>query len=232
MANRLDSMLDPRWIKFNKRKCNCCILCLPGRGNHGIELAKVYKKIGLNALIIGITPRSRCWYPMPNGINDQEAAIAGLEPAVMEVEKIVDKIGTKYGIQRKNIVLVGYSAGAVIGLLTSMYSASPFGCVVSHAGAILDPDMVPPCKDHRPILLTHSRDDIIFEWHERYLPMLTSLQDNDYTVYTATEEHCGHGVTSRQFKIAKRFIETIMRTNDNSSSILSGWKTTPCEEDN
>ena len=225
-------LIESRWIKFNKRKRNCCVLCLPGRGSHGIELAKIYKKLGVNALIIGVTPISRCWYPMPNGINDQEAAIAGLEPAVVQVEEIVTKIENKYHIPRSRIALVGYSAGAVIGLLTSMYSNSPFGCVVAHAGAILDPAMVPPCGEHCPILLTHSRDDIIFEWQERYLPMLESLQNNGYSVYTATEEDCGHGITGRQFKIAKRFIETIIRPNDYLTSVVSGRETTPCEEDN
>ena len=221
-------LLDPRWIKFNKRKRKHCVLCLPGRGSHGIELAKIYKTMGLKTLIIGVTPISRCWYPMPNGVGDQEAAIAGLEPAIMAVEQVVNKIWQRYGIPRSEIALVGYSAGAVVGLLTAMYSHDPFACVVSHAGAILDPAMVPHCQfPGCPILLTHSRDDIIFEWQERYLPMLESLQNNGYNVYTATEADIGHGITNRQFKIAKRFIEKILNINDYSPSIVSRRETTP-----
>jgi predicted esterase len=185
---------------------------LPGRGDHGIELAKIYKKLKLNALIIGVTPVSRCWYPMPNGVGDQDAAIAGLEIAVSTVEKIVKKIENRYQISRKMIALIGYSAGAVVGLLTAMYSNSCFGCVVAHAGAILDTDMVPKCYFKEcPILLTHSRDDVIFEWHERYLPMLAALQNKNYRVYTATENDYGHGVSLRQFVISKRFIETVLK---------------------
>ena len=171
--------------------------------------------MGLNALIIGITPIGRCWYPMPNGAGDQEAAIAGLEPAVTAVENVVNRIEQRYQIPRDKIALVGYSAGAVVGLLTAMYSSVPFGCVVSHAGAILDTDMVPACQFKScPILLTHSRDDIIFDWQERYLPMLETLQNNGYTVYTATEMDVGHGITNRQFRIAKRFIEAVLFQGD------------------
>ena len=224
-------MIDPRWIKFNKRKRNYCILCLPGRGNHGIELAKVYKKIGLEALIIGVTPTARCWYPMPNGMGDQEAAIAGLEPAVNAVERIVAKIGERYGIAKRDIVLAGYSAGAVVGLLTAMYSKTPFACVVSHSGAILDTDMVPKCQfEECPILLTHSRDDIIFDWNERYIPMLEVLQNNDYPVYTVTEPDFGHGISSRQFMITKRFIESIFKDENYTSGVISGRETTPSQE--
>jgi phospholipase/carboxylesterase len=205
-------LIDPHWIKFNKRKRNHCILCLPGRGNHGIELARIYKLLGLNALIIGITPKNREWYPMPNGVGDQELAIEGLEPARIAVEHIVNKIWQRYGISRDKIALVGYSAGAVVGLLTSMYSHAPFGCVVSHAGAILDPAMVSECQfPECPILLAHSQDDIIFDWQERYLPMLESLQNNGYRVYTTTETNAGHGITERQFKISKRFIEESLK---------------------
>lgn len=208
-------LLDPRWIKFNKRKRNCCILCLPGRGCHGLELARIYKMMGLNALIIGITPMSRCWYPMPNGISDQEAAIAGLEPARNAVEEVVQKIEERYGITKNNIALVGYSAGAVIGLLTACYSSSPFGCVVAHAGAVLDPDMIPICQfPQSPILLTHSMDDIVFEWNERYVPMLETLQINGYKVYTATEANAGHSISNRHLKISRRFIQTVLKIHD------------------
>ena len=229
MEYNLIPQLDPHWIKFNKRKRNCCILCLPGRGNHGIELAKIYKMLGINALIIGVTPLGRCWYPMPNGVYDQQAAIDGLEPAVIEVEKVVKKIEQRWQIPRNKIAISGYSAGAVVGLLAAMYSDEPFGCVVSHAGAILDTQMVPVSKSDCPILLTHSKDDVIFDWRERYLPMLEALQQNGYRVYTATEVDCGHGVSSRQFRITKRFLENILKPNDYFSSVLSGRETTPSE---
>ena len=202
------NLIDRHWIRFNKRKRNHCILCLPGRGNHGIELARIYKLMGLNALIIGVTPAMRQWYTQPNGVKDQEAAVNGLELAVTEIEKVIKKIEQRYGITRNKITLSGYSAGGVMALLVGMYSSLLFNCVVSHSGAILDTDMVPICKFSQcPILLTHSQDDIIFDWQERYLPMLESLQINGYPVYTATETDIGHGVSKRQFLISKRFIE-------------------------
>jgi predicted esterase len=179
--------------------------------------------MGLNALIIGITPVGRCWYPMPNGVGDQEAAIAGLEPARIAVEEVVKKIEEKYSIPKNRIVLVGYSAGAVVGLLTAAYSDKPFGCVVAHAGAVLDPDMIPVCQfPQSPILLTHSLDDLVFEWNERYVPMLETLQSNNYKVYTATDANSGHMISNRHLKISKLFIKTVLKINDCRPSVLPG----------
>jgi predicted esterase len=66
-----------------------------------------------------------------------------------------------------------------------------FPAIISHAGAILEPSSVPPCKKDTPFLLIHNQNDDVFDWHERYLPMKYSLVNNGYHV-KCVEKECGN----------------------------------------
>jgi predicted esterase len=200
--------LEQRWIKYNNSNADSCILVLPGRSNHAMEIACVYRDMGVKSLIIGITPTIRSWYPMPNGIYDQDAAVEGIKPAVGVIEEVVQIIETKKGIPRNRIILVGHSAGAVMAIMTAVYSPQPFGAVISHCGAILNVNDVPECQcPETAFLLTHSRDDLIFDWHERFVPMFQTLQEKNYKVYTAIAKDASHCITERQFELGKYLIE-------------------------
>ncbi|MCK9458621.1 MAG: alpha/beta hydrolase [Proteobacteria bacterium] len=204
--------LEKRWIKYNKWNHDSCVLCLPGRGNHGQELASAYKRQGVKSFIVGITPTIRSWYPMPNGINDQEEAVKGVMPAMAVIEEVLKLIENKRGIPRNRIVLVGHSAGAVMAIMTAVMSPTPFAGVISHNGAILDPEAVPQCNcPDTPFFLAHSRDDLIFEWQERFIPMFTALKNKGYKIYTDIEKDAGHCVTRRQFQIGKYLIEACLK---------------------
>ena len=199
--------LERHWIKYNKWSRDSCVLCLPGRGNHGRELAAIYKHMGIQSFIVGITPEIRSWYPMPNGINDQTEAVRGIAPAIQIIEKVLSAIENKRGIPRNKIVLLGHSAGAVMAIMTAVLSPRPFAGVISHSGAILDLGLIPQCAcPNTPFLLTHSRDDIIFEWNERFIPMLTTLKEKGYRVYTDIEKDAGHCIVDRQFELGAYFI--------------------------
>jgi len=204
--------LEGRWVKYNKWNKESCLLCLPGRCNHALELAYAYHKIGLRSFIIGITPIIRSWYPMPNGVGDQQEAIDGILPAVKVIEEVIKIIETKVGIPRSKIVLAGHSAGAVMAIMVGALSSSPFAGIISHCGAILDPEMLPNCRcSNTPFLLTHSKDDFIFEWHERFMPMFTTLKENKYRVYTVIDKEAGHCITDRQLELSKLFIEEVTK---------------------
>ena len=201
--------LEQRWIKYNNNpNADSCVLVLPGRSNHAGEIASVYRDMGVKSLIIGITPTIRSWYPMPNGINDQSAAVEGIKPAIGVIEEVIQTIETKKGIPRNRMILSGHSAGAVMAIMTAIYSPQPFAAVISHCGAVLNVDDIPECQCPETVfLLTHSRDDLIFDWYERFVPMFATLKEKKYKVYTAIAKDAGHCITERQFELSKYLIE-------------------------
>jgi predicted esterase len=174
-------MID-RILRVRKKPLGC-ILCLPGREDTGRNLAEIYKGAELRqTMIVGMTPKYE-WYPAPNGPNDQTEAIAGLSGAVEMVEKVLTKIRKGFGVKKEQVVLVGFSAGAVVALETFARSKYPFAAVVCHSGAILDHENFPHCKFTTvPVFATHCQDDTVFSCKERFWPMCDTL------------EHCGYNL--------------------------------------
>lgn len=207
--------LDRKWIVLNRQKNpKTCILCLPGRGSHAGELCRIYSQhLYLNDhLIVGITPIQRYWYPMPNGVWDQEEAVAGQMYAIKIIEWVASYIEQNFSIPRSHIIMTGHSAGAVMAVLMAAYSQTAFAGVISHCGAILSPETFPICRHPSTnFLLTHCKDDFIFEWFERYVPMVNALRERGYAVWTAEENEGSHCITDRQIELSKYFVDACFK---------------------
>lgn len=192
-------MLDFRWtILTSKEKPTSAIICLPGRGGHGAELAHFYSRSDLDeTVLIGVTPTERQWYPMPFSPTHQEDAVGGLEIARKVIEAVISRVQNQYGLPRERVALTGFSAGGVMSIYTLLHGDSPLAGVVCHAGAILEPENVPACKfPEVPIVLTHNKDDMDFKWDERYLPMANALDENNWNLYAIEGTYGGHGITA------------------------------------
>jgi phospholipase/carboxylesterase len=194
-----------------KESPSYCVLTLPGRGQSGSYLAQWYRHYACQeGLVIGVTPRRHEWYPMPNGIDDQDQAVREQWRAVKTVKCMLDLIQSQYNIEPQRIILAGYSAGAVVSLMSAMHLNTKFAGVVAHAGAILDTRVVPPCKFDTPILLIHATNDETFEWYERYLPMKIALKRAGYTVYAREKEDGGHSLEQSDLILAGKFIRGVI----------------------
>lgn len=171
-----------------------CIVALAGRGIKSEHMRDICMHMHLEeTLIVCFRPWQFAWYPQPNNSFDQADAVAGLPLAMKETQKAINQICTKvYGFKNKDIALVGYSAGAVVAIQLGLHAKNPFAAVVSLAGAILEPAEVPACNRTTPFILQHNRDDLCFDWEERYLPMKESLIDNGYDVRTIERHWGGH----------------------------------------
>lgn len=201
-------MLENYWHVLNESNDpESCILCLPGRAGTGQRFANEYQDTELNkTLIIGVTPIKFAWYPMPNGPHDQRAALSGLPRAVHTVESVLKEIEEYYKIPRHKTAVVGFSAGAVVALQLPMYSKRPLAGIVAHAGAVLDTNNVPMCKNSTPILTIHSKQDDCFEWEERYLPMKAALLNANYNLKTIEKEYGYHIVSYYDLIMAGCFL--------------------------
>jgi predicted esterase len=212
MANQTLNLFP--WHVLNEhRGSKGCVLFLPGRDNIGLVMGKMYYAAGLRQpLLISITPKNLAWYPLPNGANDQQLALAGQEIARLTIDDVVQKIESKYEIPHSRIVLCGYSAGGVMAIQVASHSIEPFAGVVVHAGAILDPSNLPPCQCPKtPFLLTHCQDDAIFEWRERYVPMRKALDAQGYWVYVLERSLGGHMVCDQDVNISQLFIDACLK---------------------
>jgi predicted esterase len=200
-------MIDQNWCIYEPKIIENCILALPGRGGLGEDLAEIYLKTRLSkTLIVGITPKNKEWYPMPFGPYNQKRAVEGIDVAMEAIEEVISTIEKKYNINSKKIALAGFSAGAVMAIQLAAHSNKKFAAVISHCGAILEPYSMPKAQNKVPILLTHSWDDVIFDWQERYIPMKIALCEKEYDFYGVEAPDNGHTFNYFDIVIASNFI--------------------------
>lgn len=194
-------------IRGSERYCLGTILFLPGRDGNAVDIMKYYENVSelKYTRLIAVQPLAE-WYPAPNGPEDQEAAIWGLKLSVPEFDSFVCKLEKEFSINRSDIALVGYSAGAVMAIETASVSGNNFAAVVSHSGAILEPSELVVARNKTPILLIHSKDDDCFEWEERYLPMKSALINKKYNVNFIENDNGGHSISYQNIVDASIFL--------------------------
>lgn len=184
-----------------------CVLVLPGRGIPGTLMEKFMFHTGLwRSLQVVLEPHNLEWYPAPNGPEDQEAAIWGLSHARKILEYEIERIEKGWGFKKKDMIILGFSAGAVMAIQMLAHSDKPYAGILSLAGAILDPADLPKAKYKTPVLLQHNMDDDCFKWDERYLPMLKSLTKKGYNVTTNERPEGGHTLTGYDVDLTREFV--------------------------
>lgn len=209
-------MISRKWVIHlpSTDKPDSCLLFLPGRAQEAVGFTSRYARLGLDStIIIGVTTHERKWYPMPNGPADQKDALKGIPEAIKAVEEVIYTIMDQYQLPRDKIILAGFSAGGVMALQVGMNNTDPLAGVLCHSGAILEPKTTKPAQNNMPILLTHTYDDSNFEWHERYIPMKTVLDDNSYNLYCYEEPDGEHNLTTDALYISAKFIAMTLLGN-------------------
>jgi predicted esterase len=187
------------------------ILFLPGRGGHGIQMVRKYQDVfvypNIALMALSPMPAEYGWYPMPNGPEDQRHSVEGLKHAVDALETVLNQVEEMYGLTRDKIILAGFSAGAVVALSHHTTSKSPCAGVVSHGGAILEPNKLKKAQHKNPIVLNHAQDDFCFDWFERYLPMKEALTKKGYKVWLAERPKGNHVLMWQDVERCQTFFE-------------------------
>lgn len=200
-------MIEKMIVQGNLQDPTGCVLALPGRGIPGDLMEKFMFHTGLwKSLHVILEPKNLEWYPKPNGADDQREALDGLARAIDVIESYVKKIERAWGIPKDKVGIVGFSAGAVMGIQCLAYSDKPYAGILSLAGAILDPLGLPKARHNTPVLLQHNMDDDCFKWEERYLPMKEIMVKQKYNVSFHEAEEGGHTMTHSEVYLCRQFM--------------------------
>ncbi len=183
-----------------------CVIALPGRGIPGTLMEKFMEHTGLwRTLVVVLEPHDKEWYPAPNGPKDQAAAVAGLPFARAVIEDKIEAVQRIWGLKRNEIGVLGFSAGGVMVNYLLSTTKNNLAGGVCLAGAILDPHEWPKAPTDTPLLVQHNRDDMCFEWGERFLPMKEALVDGGYNVDFVERWDGGHNLSYHDVRITRDF---------------------------
>jgi len=166
---------------------NTNLYLLAGRGMNPKVMIESFGQCFQNWNISTIEPDIE-WYPAPNGINNQYDAVVGVKEAGQLVASLI-KENSNFPLNRVGIA--GFSAGAVVALEAS-FILKELGFVISCSGAILDTmslDLNEIRKIKTAYHIIHGRQDTIFSWNERYLPVKKTLENNNSYFYELDLDH-------------------------------------------
>lgn len=186
-----------------------CIIALAGRGNSVDEMLQISKSLEFpDTLIVSIRPQNFAWYPAPKNPNNQSEAVRGLHFAIASIKDKIFKIHTMYNLKEENTTLLGFSAGAVVGLQVALNSfGKPYHSMIGLSGAILEPLKIPLAMNQSTqYVLQHNKDDDCFDWHERYMPMKKSLLNCGYNLAVVENNYGNHKVILEDMVAISNFL--------------------------
>jgi phospholipase/carboxylesterase len=180
-------------VRESEGDCLGLVVLLPGRGQPARDiLARYHRFSTLNQFtLIAVEPMDE-WYPVPKGSQDQTEAVWGLKLSVPQMDDFIAELEEEFEVDRSNVILGGFSAGAVMAIQLAALTDNPFNSVIAHNGAILEPDELPKSRHSTKYLVLHNENDDCFSWKERYLPMKNALVNQGYDLEVIESEVGGH----------------------------------------
>jgi len=194
-------------VRESEGECLGLVVLLPGRGQPAKDmLARYHRFSTLNQFVlVAIEPIDE-WYPAPKGAGDQMDAVWGLKLSVPQMDKFIAELEEEFEVDRSNVILSGFSAGAVMAIQLAAFTNIPFNSVIAHNGAILEPNELPKSKHPTKYLVLHNENDDCFSWEERYLPMKNALVERGYDLEVIENEVGGHFIAPEDVEEAGLWI--------------------------
>ncbi|MGK7867265.1 alpha/beta hydrolase [Falsiroseomonas sp. E2-1-a20] len=164
-----DTFDGPQWGPASGGKPRHLVLLLHGVGADGfdlIDLAPGWGRVVPDALFIAphapescdMAPYGRQWF----SLQDRSPAqmLAGVQAASDWLRPRLDQAVASLGLSRADLVLMGFSQGAMTALHAGLRQPGGCAAVLAYAGALLGPETLAAEKQASPpVLLVHGEAD-------------------------------------------------------------------------
>lgn len=154
------------------------------------------------------------WFPIPWIDGSTEAAAAeGLRHSAKLLDDFIDKVLADEGLAPENLVLFGFSQGAMMSMHVAPRRADPVAGIVAISGRLMFPEALgAEALSKPPVLLVHGdADDVVpFEEMQAAAEGLTAAE---FQVYGHVMQGTGHGIAPDGLSVALAFIREHLGVN-------------------
>jgi len=153
-------------------------------------------------------PAGRQWFGIPrfDGSTAQQA-MAGLARAADAVDRFLDARLSDEGLTPKDLILLGFSQGAMTALHVAPRRATPIAGVVAISGRLIAPErLTPETLSKPPILLMHGDRDDVVDFGEM-ASAGTALVAAGFDTYGHVMKGSGHGIAPDGLQVALAFMK-------------------------
>ena len=188
------------------------VIFLHGVGSNGDDL------IELGHMVKGALPDTQ--FLSPNGaqpfdqapfgyqwfsLRDRSmpAMQAGVQQAMPAVHAYIDGVKARFGIEDKDIALVGFSQGTMTALYAGLRRAEPLAAIVGFSGAMLGGEEL--TKNATPVCLIHGELDEVVPF-AALAHAKGHLEEAGIAIETHARPHLGHSIDGEGLEAAQAFL--------------------------
>lgn len=152
-----------------------------------------------------MAPYGYQWFSLQQGITP-EVIGSGVKTAAKKLNQYLDALLLAHDLESKNLVLIGFSQGAMTALYASLRRKSPLGGVIAFSGAFVhSPDLDSEIFSRPPVLLVHGAMDMVVP------PMYMSLSESalkylNVPVQSHLRPALAHGIDAEGINLARTFL--------------------------
>jgi phospholipase/carboxylesterase len=141
------------------------IIFIHGYGSSGNDLISLASYFNLpNTGFISphapkiMAPNSYYWFPIDNF--EAQHLLNGINSALETLDNFIKEISQKYQVKNKSqIILCGFSQGALLALHYALTQKEPLGAVLAFSGGAVNEYLKDNIKNQTPICLVHGEND-------------------------------------------------------------------------
>jgi phospholipase/carboxylesterase len=197
--------LQPR----NNKQPKQLVITLHGLGANGdnlLDIAKVMNRfIASTHFVSPNAPHPYDAYPegcyqwFSVADRSPEKILAGAKSAEKFLNEFIDRQLKRFNLSEKDLIVVGFSQGAMMALHTCLRRKNPAALVVGFSGSLIAPELLSSEIKSRPdVLLIHGTDDQIVPVSKIY-EAEQYLKDNNVPVNAYTYDNIGHSIDQAGF---------------------------------
>lgn len=194
------------------------VILLHGLGSNGqdlISLAPYYAQVLPDAVFVSpdapypcdMAPIGYQWFSLQDRSPDK--ILAGIQDAAPRLDAFIDKQLEHYGLEDKDLVLVGFSQGTMMSLYAGPRRKERIAGVLGYSGALIwedDTDMASLQKP--PIMLIHGDADDVVPVQASYQAKET-LEAAGFDVETHVTSGLMHGIDEAGIRNGQAFFRRI-----------------------
>lgn len=212
-------MLDgPRFDARSEEPAQKLIVLLHGYGADGkdlIELAKIWGPLVPDAAFVApdapdacsISPTGRQWFDLST--KDPHAYQQGVMAVAPALNKFIDHEVAQLKIKAKDVLLAGFSQGAMMALHVGLRRAIPPAGILSFAGRLISPHLLEKeIMGTPPVCLIHGEDDEVVPIFNM-VQAEKALRGFDIELSTLKRPGLAHNIDEESVHFAGKFIKGV-----------------------
>jgi phospholipase/carboxylesterase len=185
-------------------------------GNDLIGLAPLYQRVLPKAFLVSpnapfrfdMAPFGYQWFSLQDF--QPNTRLIGVQSAAPVLDAFIDSQLSRWRLNESDLVLIGFSQGAMMALHVGLRREKPLAGIISHSGMLVGEELLAEeIKSRPPILLTHGAIDEVLP--VQALPLAeTALKDVGVDVVAHVMPELGHGIDERTILLDLRFLVQVL----------------------